>query len=340
MRTTVERLTIGVIATCALILLAFAGYRSGAADDLTDVPGADINEPILPIAAITGLDGRKVELGAQLFSDKLLSSRRMFSCLSCHDLSMGGTVRSPRTTGYNGRMHRFNAPSIFNVGLNYRLGWRGNFTSLEAQNEAVLLDRNLMAITWPELISRLRAHTDYADAFRRAYQRSIRREDVLDALATYERSLVTPDAPFDRYLRGDGKALMQNAKNGFRLFKTLGCASCHQGMNVGGNVFQKFGIFQDTVSDRKTMDEGDLGRWTITHDEADIGVFRVPSLRNVALTAPYFHDGRVASLYDAVKLMGRMQLGQDVSDPDAADIVEFLKSLTGKFDGHALEPAD
>lgn len=340
MRTTVERLTVGVIAISALILLAFACSGYGAADDLAQAPGADINEPILPIAAIPALDRKKVELGAQLFSDKLLSSKRMFSCLSCHNLSTGGTVRSPRTTGYNGRMHRFNAPSIFNVGLNYRLGWRGNFTSLEAQNEAVLLDRNLMAMTWPELISRLKARADYADAFQRAYQRSIRREDVLDALATYERSLTTPDAPFDRYLRGDHAVLTQDAENGYRLFKTFGCASCHQGINVGGNVFQKFGIFADMQTDRKAMDVGDLGRWTVTHDDADIGVFRVPSLRNVALTAPYFHDGRVASLPDAVKLMGRMQLGQEISDEDAANIAEFLKSLTGNFDGHSLQPVN
>lgn len=321
---------------CAVMIVILGCLRLTLADDLGWHDGG---EPIVPLAPVADLDQNRVELGATLFADKQLSSKNMLSCVSCHDLSTGGTVRAKRTVGYNGRMHRFNAPSIFNVGRNYRLGWRGNFTSLEQQNEAVLLDRNLMAISWAELISRLRGSDRYRAAFREAYGRSIRREDVLDALATYERSLVTPDAPFDLYLRGDQTALSNEAERGYGLFKMYGCASCHQGSNVGGNVFQKFGVFLDPHGS-KGVSSGDLGRWTVTHADSDIGVFRVPSLRNVELTAPYFHDGRVASLDEAVTLMGRVQLGQEIPGNDVKDLVAFLKSLTGKFNGKPLKSTD
>jgi cytochrome c peroxidase len=325
-----------MVRTCIIVVAITASFRLTIADELDSVVSS---EPIEPIAPVTDLDSGRVQLGALLFADKQLSSKNMLSCLSCHDLSTGGTVRAKQTVGYNGRMHRFNAPSIFNVGRNYRLGWRGNFTSLEQQNEAVLLDHNLMATSWSELIPRLRANAQYRAAFQKTYGRSIRRDDVLNALATYERSLVTPDAPFDRYLRGDLEALSNKAKSGYRLFKMYGCASCHQGSNVGGNLFQKFGIFVEQQGDG-VVSNGDLGRWTVTHADSDIGVFRVPSLRNVGLTAPYFHDGRVASLGEAVGVMGRIQLGQEIPENDVEDLVAFLKSLTGTFNGKPLKSAD
>jgi cytochrome c peroxidase len=325
-----------ILRTCIIVIAIVGCFRLTAAEDLYR---PDRGEPVEPIEPVKDLDPSRVALGALLFADRQLSSKNMLSCLSCHDLSLGGTIRAKRTIGYNGRMHRFNAPSIFNVGRNYRLGWRGNFTSLEQQNEAVLLDRTLMAISWSDLIFRLRASARYRAAFQKTYGRSIRREDVLNALATYERSLVTPDAPFDRYLRGDLEALSEAAERGYRLFKMYGCSSCHQGSNVGGNVFQKFGIFVESLGNRG-VSNGDLGRWTVTHNDSDIGVFRVPSLRNVELTAPYFHDGRVASLQEAVRLMGRVQLGQEIPENDVEDLVAFLNSLTGTFNGKPLKSKD
>jgi cytochrome c peroxidase len=303
-----------------------------------DLPSSGVGEPIVPIVA-TALDPDRIALGRRLFTDNQLSSRGMLSCMSCHNLATGGTLRAPRTIGYQGRMHRFNSPSIFNVGLSYRLGWRGNFTSLEEQNEAVLLDENLMASTWPALLGRLAANPSYVVAFKHSYGGPVQQEYVLDALATFERSLITPDAPFDLYLRGDRGAISSDAVRGYDLFKTYGCASCHQGVNVGGNVFQKFGIFAP-VRDPNTMTESDLGRFTATGDSRDIGVFRVPSLRNVAATAPYLHDGSVPTLPKAVELMGQAQLGQEINDDDVKSIVEFLNSLTGKFDGKTLEATD
>jgi cytochrome c peroxidase len=299
--------------------------------------GRTLREPITPLEAAQDLDPAKVALGRQLFGDTILSGKDKLACSSCHDLSAGGTVNLKRTVGYDGKMHRFNAPTIFNVANNYRLGWRGNFTSLAAQNDAVLLDPNLMASQWGPLVAKLRASDAYATEFRQIYNHDIERNDVLDALVTFERSLSTPNSRFDRYLRGESDAISPQEKKGYALFKNYGCVSCHQGSNVGGNLFQKFGIFGDFQPNSSPDNDGNLGRWTITHDPKDMGVFRVPSLRNVEMTSPYFHDGRVASLPEAVAIMSRTQLGQVLSQDDVDAIVAFLKTLTGEYNGRLLD---
>ena len=305
----------------------FIAY-GGQSQDLTQ--GA-----LLPLPDLPALDQAKVELGRQLFNDKILSSKGMLACTSCHDLASSGTVPLKRTVGYDGRMHRFNAPTIFNVANNYRLGWRGDFTSLEQQNEAVLLDRNLMSTDWATLLSKLRGSLNYEPLFLRAYGHRPDRESVLDALATFQRSLLTP-SPFDRYLRGDASAISDEAKTGYALFDEYGCTSCHQGSNVGGNMFQKFGIFADPQPLGAPVSDGDLGRWTITGADRDIGVFRVPSLRNVEVTGPYFHDGRADTLEEAVKIMGRSELGRNISEGDVTSIIAFLKTLTGSYEGRKI----
>lgn len=295
-----------------------------------------VREPLAPLRPPSTLDPEQVALGAALFADPILSSKEKFSCTSCHDLSAGGTINEPRTIGYEGRIHRFNAPTIFNVGNNYLLGWRGDFTSLEAQNEKVLLDENIMGATWPMLISRLRESQTYSASFQRIYGHPADRADVLDALATFQRSLTTPNSAFDKYLKGDSTALTSKEVEGYRLFKDYGCASCHQGSNVGGNMFQKFGIFASPPASSSPGD-GDLGRFTLTGKEADKGVFRVPSLRNVAVTAPYFHDGRVSSLPEAVSIMGSSQLGRTLSPDDVDTLVAFLNTLTGEYNAQKLK---
>jgi cytochrome c peroxidase len=294
-------------------------------------------EPITPLEAAQDLDPAKVALGKQLFNDPILSGKDKLACSSCHDLNAGGTVNLKRTIGYDGKMHRFNAPTIFNVANNYRLGWRGNFTSLAAQNEAVLLDPNLMASQWGPLVAKLEASGVYGAQFQQIYNRDVERSDVLDALVAFERSLSTPNSRFDQYLRGESDAISSQEKRGYELFKSDGCVSCHQGSNVGGNLFQKFGIFGNFGPDNSSDNDGDLGRWTITHDDKDKGVFRVPSLRNVEVTSPYFHDGRVASLPQAVEIMSRTQLGQVISQDDVDAIVAFLKTLTGEYNGRLLD---
>jgi cytochrome c peroxidase len=228
---------------------------------------------------------------------------------------------------------------VFNAGLSFRLNWRGNFRSLEALIEAVLLDARLMNTTWDELLAELRADPDYRQAFAAAYGTEPGPAQVVDALTAFGRSLVTPDAPFDRFLRGDKGAITVEEEQGYRLFKDYGCAACHQGVNVGGNLFQRFGIFQDVSAGRPVVTAADLGRFTLTGDPDDRFVFRVPSLRNVAVTAPYFHDGRAATLDAAIDTMAWFQLGRVLTASEIDRIASFLRTLTGTHRGTSLAAA-
>ena len=295
-------------------------------------------EPITPVAPREAADAGKVELGRQLFQDVRLSRGNIVACASCHRLDRGGDDDRARSIGLDGRPLDFNTPTIFNAARNFRLNWRGNFRTLEEQNEAVLLDPRLMNTTWEELLSKLRADHDYRSAFAALYGTGPKPAQVLDALAGFQRSLVTPDGRFDRYLRGERNAITEEEKRGYELFKAYGCIACHQGMNVGGNLFQKFGIFQDPFAQRAAITEADLGRFALTGEEADRHVFRVPSLRNVAVTAPYFHDGSTVSLSEAVEIMARSQLGRDLPVQDINAIVAFLGTLTGEYEGRPLGP--
>jgi cytochrome c peroxidase len=282
-------------------------------------------EPITPVPAPPVDDPLRVRLGQQLFADKRLSGDGSRSCTSCHDRAHGGAEGNPRPLGTDGRPLDYNAPTVLNAALSFRLNWRGNFRSLEELTDAVLLDSRLMGTTWDALLARLRADHLLLAAFRAAYQVEPGREQVLDALAAFQRSLVTQDAPFDHYLRGDRSALTPGQERGWQLFKGFGCVACHQGVNVGGNLFQRFGIF----AERPVVTPADLGRFTLIGQEGDRHVFRVPSLRNVALTAPYFHDGGTATLDEAVRTMAKSQLGRTLQDQEVQQIVQFLDSLTG-----------
>lgn len=297
-------------------------------------------EPIAPIAEPDPADAAKIGLGERLFRDPRLSHGDVVACTSCHQLDQGGDDGRARSVAADGTLLDFNAPTVFNAARNFRLNWRGNFRTLEAQNEAVLLDKQLMNTSWTELLPKLDADTGYRRAFAEVYGERPDRENVLDALAAYQRSLVTLGAPFDRYLAGQADAISAEEKEGYRLFKSFGCAACHQGANIGGNLFQKFGIFSDPFVSGDTRSQGDLGRYTVTGRERDRHVFRVPSLRNVAVTAPYFHDGRTASLEEAVQIMGHSQLGREIAARETGLIVKFLRTLTGEHDGRPLaDPA-
>lgn len=320
-----------------LVGLAFACFLSSIA---IEANGANIGplggrEPLSPLQPIPKLDPRAIELGRQLFSDTMLSANRDRSCMTCHDLSSGGTVHVPRPGGQDGNANPFNAPTVFNVGSNYRLGWPGAFTSLERQTEKILLDDGLMAVTWPTLLSRLRQDTKYLSSFEQVYGHPPDQTTVLNALTAFQRSLATPDSAFDRYLGGDVGAINEMELQGYRLFKDYGCASCHQGANVGGNMFQRFGIFTAPPSTNSSND-GDLGRFTVTGKEGDKGVFRVPSLRNVEVTWPYFHDGSASTLAQAVEIMGVSQLGRTLTESEIEGLVAFLKTLTGEYNGSKL----
>jgi cytochrome c peroxidase len=194
-----------------------------------------------------------------------------------------------------------------------------------------------MAGTWPKAISTLKADPHYASEFAGLYHDGITPVNVKDAIATFERSLSTPNSRFDRYLRGNQKALNEEELAGLRLFKQIGCISCHQGINIGGNMYQKLGIMDDYFATKGKTSEADQGRFNITKQEEDRHFFRVPSLRNVALTPPYLHDGSAQTLDDAVLIMARFQLGKELDKSDVRKISAFLRSLTGEYLGQPLE---
>ena len=322
-----------------LALSAAAWVAIGGTTAATDQAGPAANaadEPITPVPAVIGIAPEKIRLGEKLFRDPRLSHGDAVACDSCHLLEKGGEDGQAHSKGLDGRPLDFNTPTIFNAALEFRFNWRGNFQSLQEQNAAALLDPRIMNTSWPELLDKLRGDPGYRSAFAAIYGGDVDPQRLLDALTSFERSLLTPDGRFDRYLRGEPAAITRDEAEGYRLFKSYGCIACHQGVAVGGNLFQRFGIFENPFARRTTITHADLGRFTITGLESDRYVFRVPSLRNVALTAPYFHDGSAGSLEQAVAIMARVQLGRTIDDHDIALIVKFLHTLTGEYQGRPL----
>jgi len=238
-------------------------------------------EPITPIPAAGGLDPQRVLLGERLFNDPRLSHNNTHTCSSCHDVGSNGASANVRDSS-DGRLAVLNTPTIFNVSLNFRLNWEGNVRLLEDGIEQSLVNPAIMASSVDEAVGKLRASPDMVGQFREAYGREPDRAALLDAIATYERSLMTPGSRFDRWLMGDDGAMSPDELAGYQLFKSLGCVTYQQCVNVGGNLFQRHGIFRPLGSPEPLL-------------------VRVPSLRNVTTTAPYFHDGSAATLQEAVK---------------------------------------
>ena len=295
---------------------------------------ADIVTP-LPLAL--SLDSQKVKLGGRLFNDPRLSGDGSISCASCHSLDTGGVDRKPRSRGVGGMEGGINAPTVFNSGLNFRQFWDGRAETLEDQIDGPLQNPVEMAGTWPKALAAIAEDPQYAAAFNALYRDGIQMRNVKDAIATFERSLITPNSRFDRFLRGDQTALNAEEQAGYELFKQIGCTSCHQGLNIGGNMYQKLGIMEDYFAVRGHITEVDLGRFNITKLEQDRYFFKVPSLRNVAVTPPYLHDGSAATLEDAVQVMARYQLGKKLKVAEVAKIVAFLRTLTGEYSGKPLK---
>jgi cytochrome c peroxidase len=298
-------------------------------------PAVASQEPIAPLPLHLALDAQRVTLGERLFHDVRLSHDNTRACTTCHPLERGGMDGLPRARAANGTIVLRNTPTVFNVGFNTSFNWDGRTDTLESHAELVLLNPHLMHTTWPELLAKLRGDAAYVTHFNAAYG-GLTPAHVLDALATFERSLFTPNARFDRYLRGEQHALTTPEQQGYHLFKSYGCVACHQGINIGGNMYQKFGIFADPESGESSTAVIDLGRYNVTKVPRDRGVFRVPSLRNVAVTAPYFHDGRARTLEDAVDTMARVQLGMTLTPEEIGVMVQFLHTLTGEYHGRSV----
>jgi len=290
-------------------------------------------QPIAPLPPAPALDSQRVALGERLFRDTRLARDNSVACISCHSFEHGGADGRARSLGAGGAQGRLNAPSVFNAGHNFRQLWSGAASSLEEQVDRVVRNPAVFDSNWPEILAKLRQDTALVRDFGAAYPGGLDAKSAADAIASYERSLVTPSR-FDSYLRGDANAITAAEKKGYDNFRRYGCVACHQGVNVGGNMYQKFGALRDYFADRraagKPVTEADSGRFGVTGRPEDMHVFKVPSLRNVALTAPYFHDGSAATLEEAVDVMFKYQLGRTAPPDDRAAIIGFLRTLSGK----------
>jgi cytochrome c peroxidase len=317
------RLAPPALAPAAVLLLALVSADAASPPAEQSVPGwgADAGpEPITPIPSPPAQDSHRVAVGEKLFHDVRLSRDNTRSCASCHDTRTNGASVAAHDLTPDGRPIALNTPTIFNVTLNFRLNWEGNAQDLGAQTERILLSPDIMATSLDAVLGKLRADPAIVRQFRDAYGRAPDREELLDAISTYERSLLTPDSRFDRWLKGDVDAITATEFSGYQLFKRLGCISCHQGVNVGGNLYQRHGIFHPLAA---ALPE----------------VLRVPSLRNVATTPPYFHDGSAATLPDTVKAMGYAQLDRMLTEPQITAIVAFLNTLTGNYRNVPVRPS-
>ena len=290
---------------------------------------APSREPIEPLPTVPALDRKVVALGRRLFHEPRLSGDGKVSCSSCHDLAKGGVNGRSLSIGVNGIQGLVNAPTVYNASLNFVQFWDGRAATLEEQVGGPITNRFEMGSSWEKVLSALRADASLAADFA-TLPGGVTEANVRRALADFERTLVTHGSPFDRFLAGDDKALSAEARAGYEMFKSVGCIACHQGRNVGGNMFQRFGVLGDYFKDRGHVSDADYGRYNVTRNESDRYVFRVPSLRNVALTAPYFHDGSAATLTQAVQVMARYQLGRKLSDEQVQEIIAFLGSLVGE----------
>jgi cytochrome c peroxidase len=308
----------GCRTACLLLALNSLAAASLAAAQSPTLEPRSGQEPITPIPAAPAQDPRGVALGEQLFRDPRLSHDNARSCLSCHDTRTNGASPNAHDLTPQGRPLALNTPTVFNSVLNFRLNWEGNVRSLEDEAEETLRKPSTMASSAAEAVSKLSADRDAVQLFRDAYGSEPTVAVLLNAIATYERSLITPGCRFDRWLLGDAGAITPEELSGYQLFKSLGCVSLHQGVNVGGNLF--YGIFHPIGSEEPKL-------------------VRVPSLRNVATTPPYFHDGSAPTLQDAVKKMGIAQLDRMLTDQQIATIIAFLNTLTGTYLGQAVRPA-
>jgi cytochrome c peroxidase len=290
---------------------------------------APLAEPIKPLPLSMKQDPARAKIGRQLFLDVRLSANGRVSCANCHDLAKGGVDGRVHSTGFSGKPTGVNTPTVLNAAFNFRQFWNGRADSLEAQIDAVVQNPIEMGSTWDDVVATVSQDSNYQRSFAASYRDGVSKDNIKNALATYERTLITPNSPFDRYLRGDRNAISDEEKAGYLKFKQYGCVACHQGVNVGGNMFQKFGVMGDYFAKRGGPAEADMGRYLVTGEEGDKHVFKVPSLRNVAQTAPYFHDGTAKTLDEAVDVMFMYQLGRVASKEDKAAIIKFLNTLSG-----------
>ncbi len=281
------------------------------------------SEPIVPLPQEIKVNQEKVNLGKKLFFDPIISKNGTVSCANCHDLFNGGGDNKKFSTGIDNKIGNVNSPTVLNAVFNFRQFWDGRAKDLKEQVHFPIQNPVEMGNTIDNLIETLN-QSHYKKEFSAIYKEGITKENIADAIAEFEKTLITPNSPFDKYLMGDKEAINEKQKEGYSLFKQKGCIACHHGKNIGGNMYNKFGIIVP-------IKDSNLGLYNVTKNENDKYFFKVPSLRNVAKTAPYFHNGSVKSLKKAVYLMAKHQLGRPMSEEEADKIVAFLESLNGEL---------
>ena len=282
------------------------------------------SEPITPIPESIPHDKGKAALGKKLFFDTILSKDRTLSCASCHSFTHGGADGKVVSIGVNNSQGSLNSPTVFNAVFNFSQFWNGRAKDLTEQALGPIHNPIEMGLSLEEAVQRLQKDERYQKEFESITKHStITQNDLAQMIAEFEKTLITPNAKFDRYLLGKA-TLSDEEMKGYMLFKTLGCVMCHNGINVGGNSYQKLGAI--IPMERQEMIDD---RYALTNRESDKNVFKVPTLRNIALTAPYFHDGKVATLREAITKMLYHNLGVNLSEETVDALVAFMQTLTG-----------
>ncbi|WP_198244614.1 cytochrome-c peroxidase [methane-oxidizing endosymbiont of Gigantopelta aegis] len=287
-----------------------------------------------PAPADNPTTAEKVALGKMLYHDPRLSSSGTVSCASCHNTMLGGEDNRGGSVGVGGQVGGRSAPTVWNAAFNKVQFWDGRAASLEEQAAGPVTNPIEMGMkSWDEVVKRLKSIEGYQQAFEKAFGKdSISKDTATKAIAAYERTLITPNSAFDRYVKGDKSAMTEQQVRGMNKAVELGCTGCHSGPAFNGpGMFQKFPVNKNGYFEAQYGFSDDKGRAEVTGKKEDEHLWKVPTLRNVALTAPYFHNGKVKTLEKAVWLMGKLQLDKDLSEEDVADIVAFLNALTGEF---------
>ena len=307
-----------------------------------DVAEERAGEPVRPLPQSVEVDARKAQLGNLLYHDVRLSVDNTISCASCHGLSTAGVDNKQYSEGVAGQMGGVNAPTVYNALYNFVQFWDGRAATLADQAAGPPLNPVEMASTsFDEIIAKLEKDKLYVAAFNSLYPDGITEANITDAIEEFERTLITPNSRFDKWLRGDDEALTADEIEGYELFKQYGCATCHAGVNLGGLSYELMGLRNHYFADRGLdLTEEDNGRFKQTQQERDRHRFKVPGLRNVALTWPYYHDGTRQTLEEAVRDMAHYQSDVDLTDEQTAKIVAFLNTLTGEFEGKPLTNAN
>ncbi|EHP29819.1 cytochrome c551 peroxidase [Sulfurimonas gotlandica GD1] len=282
-------------------------------------------DDITPIPLSIEYDKQKAELGKKIFFDPIISKDGTISCSTCHNLPGGGANNTPYSFGVDSQEGIINSPTVLNAVFNFAQFWDGRERNLKDQSRGPITNSLEMATTMEDALNKLN-NSSYKKEFFQIYRTRATEENLMEVIAEFEKALITPNSRFDKYLRGDRKALNEQEKRGYESFKSVGCISCHNGVNIGGNMYQKLGVILPYKQDKPSN-----GRYDITKRERDRNVFKVPTLRNIELTAPYFHDGRVKTLKDAIFEMREHQLGLESDKENLDDIEAFLRTLTGEM---------